>query len=721
MESLTIDLQHCYGIKRLQTELPFASSPAIAIYAPNGVMKSSLAQVFKDVADGNSSCDRVFPHRVTTRALTLPDGQALAPESVLVLPPYEEIFGDADKTATLLVDARLRKEYEHLFADIDKARMLLLQAISATAATKKDMAAEISRVLGGGDNDLYAILVRTRDEIASYDGPSFANVPYDLISDERVATLLATQDIKATIEAYIQTYNKLLAASKYFKKGTFEYHNAATVGKALAASGFFAAKHSVTLVSDTRIEVTNAKQLEQVIAKEKEAILKDAQLRLAFNEVEKRITKNELLRDLQAFLAEHEEVLTLLTDLDGLKRQVIVSYLRAHSELLDDLLLRYRSAETRSKEIEAEAGRQRTQWEAVIELFNRRFFVPFSLSVTNRVSVILGDETVPALGFTFHDGAETADLSRTDLLRVLSTGERKALYILNVIFQVEVRRQSQQDTLFIVDDIADSFDYKNKYAIIQYLKDIAEEPCFRQLILTHNFDFFRTVQSRFVRYSDCLMVQRTSAGVELVPAVGIKNIFVNDWKPHFHDNARKRVATVSFLRNIIEYTRGVDDADYITLTKLLHWRPDSEAITHGALDQIYSRLFGAGTAWPTPTEVVTDTIRIEAELCLNAPEGLNLENKIVLSIAARLHAERHMASVIDDPPFLNSITKNQTAGLLAKYKRHTASTSDAIQLLDEVALVTPENIHLNSFMYEPILDMADDHLRSLYRRVKGLA
>jgi hypothetical protein len=29
--------------------------------------------------------------------------------------------------------------------------------------------------------------------------------------------------------------------------------------------------------------------------------------------------------------------------------------------------------------------------------------------------------------------------------------------------------------LLVVDDIADSFDYKNKYAIIQYLKDIAEE------------------------------------------------------------------------------------------------------------------------------------------------------------------------------------------------------------------------------------------------------
>jgi hypothetical protein len=34
--------------------------------------------------------------------------------------------------------------------------------------------------------------------------------------------------------------------------------------------------------------------------------------------------------------------------------------------------------------------------------------------------------------------------------------------------------------------------------------------------------------------------------------------------------------------------------------------------------------------------------------------------------------------------------------------------------------MTPENIHLNSFMYEPILDMSDQHLRKLYTEVVGM-
>ncbi len=43
-----------------------------------------------------------------------------------------------------------------------------------------------------------------------------------------------------------------------------------------------------------------------------------------------------------------------------------------------------------------------------------------------------------------------------------------------------------------------------------------------------------------------------------------------------------------------------------------------------------------------------------------------------------------------------------------------------IQLLEQVNLMTPENIHINSFMYEPILDMSNHHLKNLYCDVKLL-
>lgn len=41
--------------------------------------------------------------------------------------------------------------------------------------------------------------------------------------------------------------------------------------------------------------------------------------------------------------------------------------------------------------------------------------------------------------------------------------------------------------------------------------------------------------------------------------------------------------------------------------------------------------------------------------------------------------------------------------------------------MDAVVLMTPENIHVNSFMYEPIIDMSDAHLRKVYAEVRELS
>ena len=720
MKSLTIDLEHCYGIKRLVAELDFSDSSAYAIYAPNGMMKSSLAQTFKDIADGVPSRDRVFPGRTTRREITIDAGQELDSNTVLVLPPYDAVFGDSEKTATLLVDANLRKEYEQLYVGIERAKILFLNAMKQQSGSRKDLEIEISRTFTKSDHEFYQALIRVKDEVAGLLTPKFANVPYDLISDEKVAAFLATADVKAMLQSYIAKYNELLAQSKYFKKGTFDYYDAATIAKALASHGFFEAKHSVTLNADTKIEVNSQKDLEELIAKEKSVILEDKELRKRFNEVEKLITKNEMLRGLQEFLADNEEILPLMANLDKLREDVWKSYFKKHERLYQEIIAKHQDAATRSKEIENEASKQLTQWEEVIAIFNRRFFVPFRLTVKNKVSVMLGQDSAPSLGFMFIEAGESAQLERDDLLRVLSTGEKKALYILNVIFEVEVRRHLKQETLFVVDDIADSFDYRNKYAIIQYLKEITDEQFFSEIILTHNFDFFRTVQSRFVPYSRCLMVQRTKNGIKLLPAVGIKNIFVKDWKPAFHSDARKRIAAIPFVRNIVEYTRGEDDPAFTTLTALLHWKPESETITHRELDKIYASVFAAAAGWAQPDVSVIETIQKEALSCLTAPEGANFENKIVLAIAIRLEAESYMVDQIGDPSFLSTITGNQTSQLFRRVKELNSIPAHALEDLENAVLMTPENIHLNSFMYEPIVDMSDEHLRALYGRVLAL-
>lgn len=720
LQRLKLDLENCYGIRKLVKDFDFTSGSAYAVYAGNGAMKSSLAQTFKDLADGTGSRDRVFPSRACKRIITDEHGVEIPADRVVAVRPYDEQLGHTEKTSTLLVNSTLRKQYEDLHIEIDTAKAALLGALRTQSGSKQDLELQISGTFTK-DNNFQNALRRIKHELDEQEDAPFAEVRYDAIFDEKVLTLLGTKNVKEAIDAYIKKYNELLTASTYFKKGVFNYHNASTIAKSLADNGFFDAKHTVNLNGTDRVEITSQRQLEELIQREKDAILKDKQLRKQFDDIDKLINKNATVRDFQGYLADNEWIVPELVNVDALKEKIWKSYLKANIHLYNDLIEKYQAADRKRKEIEDQAAKERTQWEAVIDIFNDRFFVPFTLVAENRVSVILAQEPVLKLGFTYKDGEESAAIGKNELLAVLSTGEKKAFYILNVIFEVEARKKARQETIFVVDDVADSFDYKNKYAIIQYLKDVAEEPFFRQIILTHNFDFFRTVNSRFVKYDHCLMASKDKSRITLFQAAGIKNVFVNDWKTAFFTDARKRIASIPFIRNLIEYTRDETDPHFLQLTSLLHWKADSASITQADLDAIYTGVFASHGTWVAASESVVDAIKNEAQQCVVAASSVNFENKVVLSIAIRLLAERFMAGRINDPPFLASIAANQTPSLVARFKGDFASEIDAIETLDQVILMTPENIHLNSFMYEPILDMSDDHLRKLYSNVAALS
>lgn len=720
MNKLTLALKNCYGIKKLNFKFDFSAERVYAIYAPNGVMKSSLAQTFEDESTGATSADRIFATRTSTRKITDENGNALSNESILVVRPYDAQFGHSQRTSTLLLDSKLKKEYDALHAEIDSSRGVLLKALKEQSRSKKPLEQEISSTFTSSDTQFDLALGRIKGELQTQKDTPFADVEYDKIFDDKVLSFLGTKDVRTAIEQYVRRYNELLAASTYFKKGTFDYYNASTIAKSLADNGFFAAKHTINLVSGEKLEVTTRKELEDIIAKEKDVILKDKELRKKFDEIAKLLEKNATLRDFQTYLLEHEALLSQLSNIKQFKEDIWKSYLKTRFDLYSDYISKYEAAQARKREIEEEAAKQQTQWEEVIQIFNDRFFVPFELSAKNRTAVMLGYAPMIDLAFTYRDGAENVPVEKAALMTVLSTGERKALYILNVIFEIQTRTNANQETLMVVDDIADSFDYQNKYAIIQYLKDISQDPLFKQIIMTHNFDFFRTLESRFVSYEHCLMASKSDDGIAIEKASGIRNIFVNDLKKKFFTQPKKKIASIPFLRNLVEYTRGENDPNFLKLTSLLHWKADSATITEGELNQIYKEVCNSNGSKANGSKPVIEIIHAEAQACLTAAAAANFENKVVLAIAIRIDAEQFMVNKISDPAFVGAITSHQTQTLFTKFKQMFPGETEALRVLERVLLMTPENIHLNSFMYEPIIDMSDDYLKQLYRDVLSL-
>lgn len=400
MKQLSVDLKNCYGIKELAAKFDFDGCKANAIYAPNGAMKSSLAKTFQDLAANTASKDRIFPARECTRSIKDETGAEIDAACILVVQPYDEVLGHSEKTSTLLVNAALRQEYEKLHLDIDVAKDVFLKALKSASGSKKDLEKEISSTFTANEDEFYRALIRVKDELLAQKDAPFADVPYDLVFDEKSLAIIGTKDFKTAIEEYIVKYNELLGASTYFKKGMFNYYNASTIAKSLADNGFFKAKHTLSLNAEKNLQIADEKELENLIKNEKEGISADKELRKKFTEIDKLLSKNAGARDFEAYLTEHEDLLPNFANVKKFREEVWKSYFRNCLDLYQDLLAKHQAAAKRKQEIEEQAAKERTDWEQVIEIFNSRFFVPFKLTAKNRISVILGQE--PMLSLRIH-------------------------------------------------------------------------------------------------------------------------------------------------------------------------------------------------------------------------------------------------------------------------------------------------------------------------------
>ena len=79
-----------------------------------------------------------------------------------------------------------------------------------------------------------------------------------------------------------------------------------------------------------------------------------------------------------------------------------------------------------------------------------------------------------------------------------------------------------------------------------------------------------------------------------------------------------------------------------------------------------------------------------------------------------------MIEKINDEIFVSSIQGNQTHKLSEKYRELYPDDKKANAIITEINLITPENIHINSFMYEPIIDISIDKLTQVYSKVLEL-
>jgi hypothetical protein len=721
MQKVQIKLENCYGIKKLDSEFDYTRKKVFVVYAPNGIMKTSLAKTFQDLSKGEISGDRIYKDRATIRIIKDETGAELQKELVFVIDSYDAAY-KSSRVSTLLVNKDLKEQYEETHRTINEKKETLIKELKAVSGLKTGIEETISEAIANDPKEFYRSLVRLRSEVLEERESALGDISYQRIFNDKVLALVESEEFRKNLRDYIETYDQLISKSAFFRKGIFNHNNATDIARNLKENGFFKASHSVYVtVEGGRKEVASEAELEKVIQQEKDSILKNSALAKSFEEIDKKITKNKDLKDFREYVEGNKFLLPELENLNRLKQKLWVAYLMRCKGAYKDLLDAYDKGKAEIDGIVKKAKQEATKWQEVIRIFNERFSVPFIVSMENQDDVILKSEA-PNIKFEFRDSEDGPAVSivEPDLLKVLSHGERRALYILNIIFEVQARKESRQETLFVVDDIADSFDYKNKYAIVEYLRDISLEDRFYQIILTHNFDFYRTISGRFdLERENKLYTVKSIDSIKLVQETYQKNPF-DHWKTNLN-KGEFLVAAIPFVRNLAEFC-GFDN-HYLKLTSLLHQKQDTDQLTIGELEGIVKAILQdqQSLVLENRDKKVKQLIYDLADTILGeTDEIIELEKKIVLSIAIRLKAENFMIAKINDGAFVAGISNHQTFELIRKFKEMFPSEAKNINLVERVNLMTPENIHLNSFMYEPILDMSNMHLKQLYRDVSGL-
>lgn len=574
MACLKINLENCYGIRKLEHIFDLGKyegrGGSFSIYAPNGVMKSSLARTFDDYANERDSKDLIFPSRETTREITW-DENELAPESVFVIKPYVESY-ESEAVSTLIANPSLQEEYSNSVKALMKTRITLTGALKkASGINSRTETPDLKLMfdLGANEQDLpekIETLLTEELPVGHLEG-----IKYNDVFNPNTLKVLAKDDFQASLVEYVDTYNRLVDESPVLCR-TFNHQGASAVSKGLNDSGFYTAGHSVTLrIGDSSKVMTTHEELANTFQQEHEKILADETLKKRFEKVDKSLGNAETKR-LRELVEENKELLADLSDLDSLKKKLWYSYLKTCGEELSAFIKCSHSTRDVLQQLVISAKEEETQWEKVLQIFNRRFDVPFNVSISNQAEVILkGAE--PAKAFIFADCEGSDEIDEKTLLSVLSQGERRALYILNLLFEIETRKASNKETLFIVDDIADSFDYRNKYAIVEYLRDLSQREEFSFLFWTHNFDFHRTVSSRLgLQRSKRLVASRGTENIDLRIEKYQKDVFAF-WRDHMGNNERMFLACIPFVRNLADYSG--QESVVSSLTEALHVKLNS--------------------------------------------------------------------------------------------------------------------------------------------------
>lgn len=746
MQELVVKIRNGYGINKLDHTFVFKGTVknphqnTNIVYAQNGTMKSSFAKVLRDYAKGTAIKDHIFniPGSCDLRDES---GNSIDPDQIFSIASFDNGEFESSKTASLLVSADLRRQYEEYSKQFDTAYETLLNRIKRVSRVSiREKHAEILERICSlyGDTiprtpqGLLVLLNSIRPEIE--EAPDFIQQMPFTVAGSKDAQKFA-DDNKGVINDLMVAYEEI-KKSAAFVRGDFDSGNARKLVEIVGKTKFLDVDHELELLNKQTGDLEKVKTLEDLenkLATDVDKILaNNPGLKKKFEKLIKDLSTDSRY-ELKKILEDEEtkNVILLMENPTLYLRKLWHGYLKGCMDELDEVNEVQAAIKDEMEKIVEKAKKERTEWDKVVKKFNDRFRnLPYEIDIENRASVILEgvEEPKPVIRYkspVLPEKLFSSDKERQSIRELLSTGERKALYLLNVMFEIEATEKSGKPCLVVLDDLVDSFDYKNKYAFLEYLYDVSKNYDQIKLILfTHNYDFFRLLQSRLYGTSfrkRSWFAIKAKLETELVEAEHFR-VF-GFMREHAETDKKMWISMIPFARNLTEYRCNdiLSSTDYLKLTECLH-SLDVE-INVRDIKPILSSEIGITNSPFSDEEIFEDILIEEAEKIIVSPSPvINLYDNLILSMASRRLAENYMKSKMSQPDIDIAKMDNSafTRKLFEAYTTNYTVDPDILEKLELVNLMTPEYIHVNSFMYEPLLDMSSEEISKLYTDLKNL-
>lgn len=733
--------ENCYGIKQFSMpHISFEACNKAIIYAPNGVMKTSFAKVFEDISKGTATSDRIFINAISRYSVThytsnyqySSEGNGTVPhsENIYVINSFADKFEfNKESVGTLLADEATRNEYNVIMSQFsDTLNELLNKLKELTNLTKPKIKAKLIDDLQLPSTADWPDIIDAVGKIKNQHIEFLSDIFYSDLFNDKAMTIYSDNNFKKNISEYVENLEYLLQNSPLLNKH-FTERSAEELTKSLSSYNLFEAKHKILLRNGTQIN--NLNEWKRVVQQQLNELYQTPALAGSFGKLKRLFSKNADTAKVRDIIVSHRGIIPYLQNIPSLKLQTWCNCFNRLEKSFSEYSETVTVFKERIRELYEKAAAQSERWTEVVREFNLRFRVPFTANVKNKSNFILKDEA-PNIEFEYkrvtNTGAECVELSKDELMHILSMGERRALYLLYILFDLErIKKRAREGAghfLIIADDISDSFDYKNKYSIIEYLSDLAETQGIDLLVLTHNFDFYRTVMLRCkIDRSNCYISQRNAEGIVNMTVFRyqrdfFKNVIhasIQNGDLDSEDKKKCLISSIPFYRNLAEYSGSRDI--YLKLTCCLHFKTTPFDTSNIMISDIWKVIkpYLNNVDLRSTDQSYMQLIKDLATNILQDNDEVSLENKLVLSIAARLQIEKFMkAKIILNEGTCLDATDNQTKEWFSKAAPYL--TNEEKEIIEEINLVTPESIHLNAFMYEPLIDTSSWNLKELYHK-----